>query len=90
MTIWVITAAKLAVPATLSPPAPSSMWCVSIVPLTIRNRPPPASTMSRQDTSKSPIAKIGRVSPIIQVRLSSRRMRASSARPRPIRRAVAC
>ena len=52
-TIWVITAAKLAVPATLSPLWPSSMWCISIVPLTIRNRPPPASTMSRQETAKS-------------------------------------
>ena len=31
---------------------PSSMWWVSIVPLTIRNRPPPTSTMSRQESAK--------------------------------------
>ena len=46
--------------------------------------------MSRQDTAKPAISKIGSVRPIIQVRLSSSRTRASSARPRPMRRAVAC
>ena len=66
------------------------MWWVSIVPFTIRKAPPPISTTSRQETSKSKIVKIGSVNPMIQVSENSSARRPRRARAKPILRAVCC
>jgi hypothetical protein len=70
--------------------APSSVWWISSTLFASRNRPPPASTMSRPEMPRPATSNQGCVSRISQTIENSSAMRVSIASARPMMRALFC